>query len=197
MGSQHLRKLVLDRSIRGCGMRAPRCGASCITLIVTLRMAPRRPRGFSGGNFLTSLKRCYRMSMTCHDLKRIPRNRRNDGPKGVKILVTNLTEASAGAILSMYAWRWGVELTIKELKSGLHLGQMQVTKEAERVRRSVVLAVLASLLLLRLDGRDEALMQDWSLFKRKERFIGEVAQDAVWRTERQWQRKWTQFKDVA
>jgi hypothetical protein len=37
-------------------------------LIVTLRMAQRRPRGFSGGNFLTSLKRCYRMSMTCHDL---------------------------------------------------------------------------------------------------------------------------------
>jgi Transposase DDE domain len=46
---------------------------------------------------------------------------RNDGPKGVKILVTNLTKASAGAILSIYAWRWGGEVTIKELKSGLHL----------------------------------------------------------------------------
>ena len=127
----------------------------------------------------------------------LSKKRRNDGPKGVKILVTNLTEASAGAILSMYAWRWGVELTIKELKSGLHLGQRQVTKEAERVRRSVALSVLAYLLLVRLYGRDEALTQAWSLFKLKERFIGEVAQDAVRRTELKWQRKWKQFKEVA
>jgi hypothetical protein len=73
----------------------------------------------------------------------LSKKRRNNGPKGVKILVTNLTEARAGAILSMYAWWWGVELTRKELKSGLHLGQRQVTKEAERVRRSVALAGLA------------------------------------------------------
>jgi hypothetical protein len=127
----------------------------------------------------------------------LSKKRRNQGPKGVKIIVTNLTEASAGAILSIYAWRWGVEVTFKELKSGLHLGQMQVTKEAERVRRSVALSVLAYLLLVRLYGRDEALTKESSLFKLKERFIGEVAQDAVWRTELKWQRKWKQFKDVA
>lgn len=127
----------------------------------------------------------------------LSKKRRNDGPKGVKIIVTNLTEASAGAILSMYAWRWGIEVTIKELKSGLHLGQMQVTKETERVSRSVALSVLAYLLLVRLYGRDEVHTQEWSLFKLKERFIGEVAQDAVRRTELKWQRKWKQFKDVA
>jgi hypothetical protein len=127
----------------------------------------------------------------------LSKKRRNDGPKGVKILVTNLTEASAGAILSMYAWRWGVEITIKELKSGLHLGQMQVTKTAERVGRSVALSVLAYLLLVRLYGRDAALNKEWSLFKLKERFIGEVAQDAVIRTERTWQRKFKQLKEVA
>jgi hypothetical protein len=127
----------------------------------------------------------------------LSKKRRNDGPKGVKIIVTNLTEASAGAILSIYARRWGVELTIKELKSGLHLGQRQVTKESERVGRSVVLSVLAYLLLVRLYGRDEALSKAWSLFKLKERFIGEVAQEAVIRTERKWQYKFKQFKDVA
>ena len=127
----------------------------------------------------------------------LSKKRRNQGPKGVKIIVTNLTEASAGAILSIYAWRWGIEVTIKELKSGLHLGQMQVTKERERVERSVALSVLAYLLLVRLSGRDEALTKEWSLFKLKERFIGEVAQDAVWRTELKWQRKLKQFKDVA
>jgi hypothetical protein len=34
----------------------------------------------------------------------LSKKRRNDGPKGVKMLVTNLPEASAGVVLSMYAW---------------------------------------------------------------------------------------------
>lgn len=127
----------------------------------------------------------------------LSKKRRNEGPKQVKIIVTNLTEVSAGGILSIYARRWGVELTIKELKSGLHLGQMQVTKDAERVRRAVALSVLAYLVLVRLYGRDAARSEAWSLFKLKERFIGEMAQDAVQRTERKWQHKLKQFKDVA
>ena len=127
----------------------------------------------------------------------LSKKRRNDGPKGVKIIVTNLTEASAGEVLSIYAWRWGIEVTIKELKSGLHLGQMQVTKEAERVTRSVNLSVLAYLLLVRLYGHDEALSKEWSLFKLKERFAEEVAQDAVTRTELKWQRKLKQYRHVA
>jgi len=53
---------------------------------------------------------------------------------------------------SHYAWRCGVELTIKELKSGLHLGRMQVTSEAEHVTRSVVSPVCAYLVLLHLYG---------------------------------------------
>jgi hypothetical protein len=83
------------------------------------------------------------------------------------------------------------------LKSGLHLGQMQVTKEAERVTRSVALSILAYLLLVRLYGGDETFGKEWSLFKLKERFIGEVTQDAVTRTERKWRRKLKQYKDVA
>jgi hypothetical protein len=38
----------------------------------------------------------------------LSKKRRNDGPKGVKIPVTNLTEANAGALLSMYALGSGV-----------------------------------------------------------------------------------------
>ena len=74
---------------------------------------------------------------------------------------------------------------------------MQVTNDKERVTRSVALSVLAYLLLVRLYGREEASTKTWSLFKLKERFIGEVTQDAVRRTARKWQRKWKQFKDVA
>ena len=88
-------------------------------------------------------------------------------------------------------------MTFKEFKSGLHLGQMQVTNDKARVTRSVTLSVLAYLLLVRLYGHDKALSKEWSLFKLKERFVAEVAQDAVTRTERKWQRKWKQFKDVA
>jgi hypothetical protein len=127
----------------------------------------------------------------------LSKKRRNAGPKHVKIIVTHLTEATAGTLLSLSARRWGVEVTSKELKSGLHLGQMQVTKEAERVTRAVALLVLAYLLLVRLYGGDAALRQEWSLFKLKERFAEEVAQDAVTRTELKWQRKLKQYKHVA
>jgi Transposase DDE domain len=138
---------------------------------------------------------------TLHHLGDVTRvwskKRRHDGPKGVNIIVTHLTEASVGAVLSRYAWRWGVEVMFKERKSGWHLGQMQVTKDAARVRRVVLLSVLAYLLLVRLYGCEEAYTNESSLFKRKERLIGEVAQDAVRRTELKWQRQVKQFKEVA
>jgi hypothetical protein len=127
----------------------------------------------------------------------LSKKRRNTGPKKVKIIVTNLTEAHAGTVLSLYAWRWGVEVTIKELKSGLHLGQMQVTKEAERVTRSVALSVVASLLLVRLYGPDEALRKEWSLFKLKERFTEDVAQEHMVRSALRWQCKLKKLKGVA
>ena len=38
---------------------------------------------------------------------------------------------------------YNIELTIKELKGGLHVGRMQVSQDAERVERSVVLPVCA------------------------------------------------------
>jgi Transposase DDE domain len=121
----------------------------------------------------------------------------NDGPKQTKILVTNLPEVTARQVVDAYRRRWSVEVTIKELKSGLHLGEMQVTKEAERVRRSVALSVVAYRLLVRLYGCDAALSQEWSLFKLKEHFAEEVAQDAVTRTELKWQRKLKQYQHVA
>ena len=60
----------------------------------------------------------------------ISKRRFNDPPRNIKFLVTNLPDASTGLILSYYARRWAVEVTFKELKSGLHLGQMQVTRGA-------------------------------------------------------------------
>jgi hypothetical protein len=127
----------------------------------------------------------------------LSKKRRNDGPKQVKLFVTNLTEARAGAILSEYAWRWGVELTIKELKSGLHLGQMQVTRDADRVARSIALPVCAYLLLVRLYGREEASKKPWSLFQLKHWFTADMMHEEVYRTEQKWLRKFKQYKRVA
>jgi hypothetical protein len=123
--------------------------------------------------------------------------RHHHGPKSVKILMTHRPEARGGTIRSIYAWRGGIEITVKELKSGLHLGDMQVTKDPERVARSVTWSVLASLLLVRLYGHDQGLSQEWSLFQLKDRVAEEVAQEAVMRTELTWQRKLKRFKPVA
>ena len=127
----------------------------------------------------------------------LSKKRRNFGPKRVKIIVTNLLDASASAILSQYAVRWGVELTIKELKGGLHLGRMQVSQDAERVERSIVLPVCAYLLLVRLYGTEQGEHKDWSLFQFKQRFTEELLRDPVNRVEQKWLHKWRKIKQAA
>lgn len=119
----------------------------------------------------------------------LSKKRRNQGPKGVKIIGTNLIGASATEILSSYARRWGIELTIKELKRGLHFGPMPVTKDKDRVTRSAALSVLAYLLLLRLYSQEESGKEGWSLSQLKQRFIAEVYQEQGQRSEQRWRQK--------
>jgi len=98
----------------------------------------------------------------------------NDPPHKIKLLVTNLKDASTCSILSHFARRWMIEVTFREIKSGLHMGQMQVTKEERRIQRGVVLPVMADLLLLRLYGLELEADQSASLFALKQRFIEEA-----------------------
>jgi Transposase DDE domain len=127
----------------------------------------------------------------------LSKKRRHPGPNQVRLLVTNLKDVKASTVLSLYAWRWGVEVTIKELKGGLHLGRMQVTRDAGRVARSVALSVCAYLLLVRLYGRDEESGQPWSLFRLKQRFQVDLMRQEMDRTERKWKRKLKQYEDAA
>lgn len=127
----------------------------------------------------------------------LSKRRRNDGPKKTKIIVTNLLEAKTSEILSQYARRWGVEVTIKELKSGLGLGQMQVTKRGERVERAVILSVLAYLLLVQLYGREESDGKGFSLLRLKQRFAEDVFAEQMSRTEQKWRRKLDQYRLAA
>lgn len=119
----------------------------------------------------------------------LSKQRRNDGPRKTKIIVTNLRQTSARQVLSYYARRWGIEVTFKELKGGLHLGRMQVTKEKGRVQKSVALSVLAYLLVLRLYGAEARNFSEASLFKLKQRFTTDLFQEQAIRTERKWLRK--------
>ncbi len=183
-----------------------------------------RSRKFTNGKYVSDLMRhlpksCYsrraihkpdgrrcddwvfQQRATLHNLGDVTmvlsKKRRNAGPKHVRLFVTNLEEVKACTVLSLYAWRWGVEVTIKERKSGLHLGQMQVTRDADRVARSVALSVCASLLLVRLYGRVNASRQPWSLFRLKQRFRADLMREHIDRTERKWKHKIKQYEDAA
>jgi Transposase DDE domain len=127
----------------------------------------------------------------------LSKKRRNFGPNRVKIIVTNRLDVSASDVISQYSLRWGVELTIKELKSGLHLGRMQLSQDADRVERSVILPVCAYLLLIYIHGCDQGLGHGWSLFQLKQRFTESLMQDQVNRVELKWQRKLNEIKAAA
>ena len=102
-----------------------------------------------------------------------------------------------GEILSHFARRWGVEVTFKELKSGLPLGQMQVTKEPERVRHALLLPIMGYLLLLRLYGRELSAAENFSLWQLKRRFIDDVYQEQQNRSDQRWEKKLDQYRAAA
>jgi hypothetical protein len=119
----------------------------------------------------------------------LSRRRRNDSPKHTKLLVTKLPQATAHTTVACYLRRWPVELCIKELKGVVGLGQPQVTKEAARVERSVAVAVMAYLLLLRLRAKQINPGSSWSAFTLKQQFAWEVGTQQLKRTARQEARK--------
>jgi Transposase DDE domain len=90
---------------------------------------------------------------------------RNVGPKNTKILVTNLPELTPRHVVSIYQKRWAIELVNWELKSGLGLGQHQVSGDEKRSENSVGIAVLAYLFLLRVCHHEISPGQSWSIFQ--------------------------------
>ena len=124
--------------------------------------------------------------------------RRHDGPKQTKILVTNLPETGpAREIVGVYLRRWWIELLVKELKGVVGLGQHQVTKQADRVERSVAVAIMAYLLLLKRRARDIPADRPWSAFRLQRAFAWEVVQAQCERSARQMARKWLQMGTAA
>ena len=90
---------------------------------------------------------------------------RNLGPKQTKILVTNLAELTPSQVVSTYQKRWAIELLNWELKSGLGLGEHQVSGDTNRSEKSVGIAVLAYLFVLRVCHHEIIPDKPWSLFQ--------------------------------
>ena len=128
----------------------------------------------------------------------LSKRRRNDGPKQTNILVTNLPETvTAREIMGVYLRRWWVELLVKELKGVVGMGQHQVTKKVDRVERSVAVAIMAYLLLLKLRAKDIPTDRPWSAFHLQRAFAWEVVQAPCERSARQLARKWLQLGKAA
>lgn len=109
-------------------------------------------------------------------LRRVVRSRgwRNDSPKHTKLLVTNLPQATAHLTVALYLRRWPVELCRKELQSVVGLGQHPVTKDAARGDRSVAVACMAYVRVLRLRAQHSQSGSSWSAFTLKPQFAWEV-----------------------
>ena len=90
---------------------------------------------------------------------------RNLGPKQTKILVTNLAALTPSPIVSIYQKRWAVEVMHWERKSGLGLGAHQVSGDKDRSEKSRGMAVLVSLLVLRVCHHNIVRGKPWSIFQ--------------------------------
>ena len=90
---------------------------------------------------------------------------RNMSPQHTKILVTKLAELTASQVVCIYQKRWAIELLHWELKSGLGLGEHQVRGDTNRSEKSVGIAVLAYLLVLRVYHHEIVPGKPWSIFQ--------------------------------
>jgi hypothetical protein len=127
----------------------------------------------------------------------LSKKRRNDGPNATKILVTNLPDATARQVVDVYRRRWAVELLIKELKGATGLGQHQVTKDPQRVERSVAISMMAYLLLLKFRRHDIPEKGPWSIFTLKHNFRWQLGQAQIEHSVEQRLRKGLQERRAA
>jgi hypothetical protein len=124
--------------------------------------------------------------------------RRNDGPKQTNILVTKMPETvTAREIGDVYLRRWGIELLMKALKGVVGMGQPQVTTHVDRVERSVAVAIMASLLWLKLRAKDIPADRPRSAFRRQRAFASEVMPGPCERSARHIARKWLKMGKAA
>jgi Transposase DDE domain len=90
---------------------------------------------------------------------------RHTGPQHTNLLVTNLAALTPSQVVGIYQKRWAIELRNWELKSGLGLGEHQVSGDTNRSEKSVGIAVLAYLFVLRVCPHEIVPGKPWSIFQ--------------------------------
>lgn len=98
------------------------------------------------------------------------KKRPNSSPRKTKLLVTNLLELTGRQVILIYQRRWSIEILFKELKSGLGMGEHQVAKDIPRIEKSLGIAIIAYLVLIRARKDDIKPGQSWSIFQLKNNF---------------------------
>ena len=68
------------------------------------------------------------------------------GPQQTKILVTHRAALTPSQVVGIYQKRWALALMHWELKSGLGLGEHQVSGDKDRSEKAAGIAVLAYLI---------------------------------------------------
>lgn len=99
---------------------------------------------------------------------------RNVSPKNTKLLVTNLAELTARQVLSIYQKRWPIEILFWELKSGMGLGEHQVSRDVARIEKSLGISIIAYLVLIRARKADISPGRPWSIFQLKNNFTTDL-----------------------
>jgi hypothetical protein len=127
----------------------------------------------------------------------LSQKRRNDGPNATKILVTNLPDVTARPVVDVYRRRWAVEVLIRALKGATGLGQHQVTKEPQRVERSVAISIMAYLLRRKFRRHDIPEKGPWSIFTLKHNFRWQLGQAQIEHSVEQRLRKGLQERRAA
>ena len=88
---------------------------------------------------------------------------RHLGPKYPQLLVTNLDEWTPRQVVCAYQRRWPVEQINRELKTDLGRGEHQGRTEEGRIEKSLGMAVLAYLLLIRVCHQQILPGPSWSI----------------------------------
>lgn len=93
--------------------------------------------------------------------------------------MTNIPDATARDVITLYAKRWWIEIVIKELKSVVGLGQSHITKDHLRVERSFAIAFFAYLTLVKFRAKDISPNKPWGLLTLKYNFSLQIFKDQV------------------
>jgi len=124
--------------------------------------------------------------------------RRNDGPQQTNSLVTKRPESvPAREMVGVYLRRRWVEWLCRDLPGVVGVGQPQVTTQVDRGARAVAVAIMASLLRLKVRANDIPADRPWSAFHLQRACTWEVGQAPCERSARPLARKWRRLGKAA